>query len=210
RRLVRQVHQRRCPRLNEREPEEPRPHPLPPANISAGRRRGAHAQGGCISARIAAIFQSARLDIPPGDPAMPSRRDFLAASSVAAAGLALSPLAYSQESKKEGRKKLTVVTTLWNYRSHAWHMAERFLHGYPLRGKWHQPEFDVVSAYVDQSPDGDLSKLRAKEFGFTIEPTVAEALRCGGDKLAVDAVLLIGEHGKYPRNEFNQIQYPRY
>jgi hypothetical protein len=25
--------------------------------------------------------------------------------------------------------------------------------------------------------------------------TIAEALRCGGDTLAVDAVLLIGEHG---------------
>ncbi len=26
----------------------------------------------------------------------------------------------------------------------------------------------------------------------------------------MDSVLQIGEHGKYPRNEFNQIQYPRY
>jgi hypothetical protein len=34
--------------------------------------------------------------------------------------------------------------------------------------------------------------LRATEFGFPIYPTVAEALRNGGDKLAVDAVLLIG------------------
>ena len=41
-------------------------------------------------------------------------------------------------------------------------------------------------------------------------PTIAEALRCGGDKLAVDAVLMIGEHGDYPRNEKGQILYPRY
>ena len=39
---------------------------------------------------------------------------------------------------------------------------------------------------------------------------IAEALRCGGDKLAVDAVLIIGEHGDYPRNEIGQKQYPRY
>jgi hypothetical protein len=39
---------------------------------------------------------------------------------------------------------------------------------------------------------------------------VAEALRCGGTELAVDAVLLIGEHGDYPKNEFGQTQYPRY
>ena len=49
-----------------------------------------------------------------------------------------------------------------------------------------------------------------KEFGFTVYPTIAEALRCGGDKLAVDAVLIIGEHGDYPRNEKGQILYPRY
>lgn len=89
-------------------------------------------------------------------------------------------------------------------------MAERFLAGYPLRGRWHKPGLDVVSAYVDQRPDDDLSPGRAKEFGFTVYPTVAEALRCGGDKLDVDAVLLIGEHGEYSVNEFGQKQYPRY
>src|SRR6185503_15610340 len=56
----------------------------------------------------------------------------------------------------------------------------------------------------------DLSRRRAEEFGFKIYPTVADALRCGGDKLAVDAVLLIGEHGNYPVNAIGQKQYPRY
>jgi hypothetical protein len=107
-------------------------------------------------------------------------------------------------------KRLAVVTTLWNLRSHAWHMAERFLHGYPKNGRWHRPPFKVVSAYVDQRPATDLSGKRAEEFGFTVYPTVAEALRCGGEKLAVDGVLLIGEHGNYPSNEIGQKLYPRY
>jgi hypothetical protein len=51
---------------------------------------------------------------------------------------------------------------------------------------------------------------RAREFGFRVYPTVAEALRCGGDRLAVDGVLLIGEHGEYPTNEKGQKLYPRY
>jgi hypothetical protein len=108
------------------------------------------------------------------------------------------------------RKKLAVVTTEWRERSHAWHMAERFLGGYPIKGKWHRPPIDVVSAYVDQFPKNDLSRDRAKESGFTIYKTVAEALRNGSDKLAVDAVLIIGEHGNYPDNEFGQKKYPRY
>jgi hypothetical protein len=138
---------------------------------------------------------------------MLTRRSFL---QVSGATLLSVPLARGAEPLAAGRKRLAVVTTLWNYRSHAWHMAERFLGGFPLRGKWHRPEIDVVSAYVDQQPDGDLSRSRADESGFTIYPTVAEALRCGGDKLAVDAVLLIGEHGDYPVNEIGQKQYPRY
>ena len=54
---------------------------------------------------------------------------------------------------------------------------ERFLHGYPIGGKWHRPPFEVVAAYVDQKPEGDLSRGRSEEFGFKIFPTVAEALR---------------------------------
>lgn len=136
-----------------------------------------------------------------------SRRQFMGACS---AGLLTLPFLGAESTAVAPRKKLAVVTTLWNYRSHAWHMAERFLVGYPLRGKWHRPPFDVVSAYVDQSPEGDLSKKRSAEFGFKIYPTVAEALCQGGDKLAVDAVLLIGEHGEYPINEYGQKQYPRH
>jgi hypothetical protein len=138
---------------------------------------------------------------------MLTRRSFLASSSSAAAIASLSNLGLAQSSAP---KRLAVVTTLWNYRSHAWHMAERFLHGYPRQGKWHKPPLQVVSAYVDQRPEGDLSQKRSEEFGFKIYPTVAAALRCGGDKLAVDAVLQIGEHGNYPVNAIGQKQYPRY
>lgn len=138
---------------------------------------------------------------------MLTRRDFV--GSVAAGLMATSP-AMAGAAGDEPRKKLAVVTTLWNYHSHAWHMAERFLGGYPLRGAWHRPGLEVVSAYVDQTPKGDLSRQRSEEFGFPIYRTIAEALRCGGEELAVDAVLIIGEHGDYPVNAIGQKQYPRH
>ncbi len=134
---------------------------------------------------------------------MHTRRTFLGTAGAAL----LAPHLYAAEPAK---KKLAVVTNIWHDRSHAWHMAERFLHGYPVEGKWHRPPIEVVSAFVDQKPETDLSAGRAKEFGFKIYPTIDEALCCAGKALAVDAVLLIGEHGKYDRNEFNQIKYPRY
>ena len=139
--------------------------------------------------------------------AMLTRRNFL---GTVAAGMVGGTLICAAEPTKGARKRLAVVTTVWTYKSHAWHMAERFLHGYPRQGKWHRAEFDVVAAYVDQKPDGDLSKSRSDEFGFPIYPTIAETLRCGGDNMAVDAVLIIGEHGDYPNNEFGQKKYPRY
>ena len=100
---------------------------------------------------------------------------------------------------------------MYRYLSHAQHIGDRFLVGYPRDGAWHKPDMKVVSLYVDQKPDGDQSAARAKEFGF---PGVSRRLprRCGAAaaKLAVDAVLVIGEHGDYPRNDKGQVLYPRY
>ena len=135
---------------------------------------------------------------------MISRRTFLTALG---GSLAAAPLSWAGTTN---RRRLAIVTTEWRYRSHAWHMGERFLVGYPIEGRWHQPPLDVVSAYVDQQPPNDLSRSRSEEFGFPIYPSIAEALRCGGNKLAVDAVLVIGEHGDYPRNAIGQKLYPRY
>jgi hypothetical protein len=107
-------------------------------------------------------------------------------------------------------KRIAIVATVYRYLSHAQHIGDRFLVGYPKNGKWHKPDMKVVSLYVDQKPDGDQSAARAKEFEFSVYPTIAETLRCGGSKLAVDAVLVIGEHGEYSRNDKGQVLYPRH
>ena len=107
-------------------------------------------------------------------------------------------------------KRIAVITTIYRYLSHAQHFADRFLVGYPRQGRWHRPDMKIASLYVAQRPEGEQGQDRAREFGFAVYPTIAEALRCGGDELAVDAVLLIGEHGDYPTNEKGQVLYPRY
>ena len=107
-------------------------------------------------------------------------------------------------------KRIAVIATIYRYLSHAQHFADRFLVGYPYGGRWQRPDCKIVSLYVDQQPEGDQSQDRAREFGFAVYPTIAEALRCGGHELACDAVLIIGEHGEYPDNEKGQKLYPRY
>ena len=107
-------------------------------------------------------------------------------------------------------QRVAVIATIYTYLSHAQHFVDRFLVGYPYEGRWHHPDVEVVSMYVDQYPQDDQSADRAREFGFTVYPTVGEALCCGGSGLAVDGVLIMGEHGNYGRNELGQILYPRY
>jgi len=143
---------------------------------------------------------------------MLDRRQFV--QSIGASALA-SRFALAENNREEtagrgARKRLAVIATHWTYLSHAQHIADRFLQGYPHQGRWHRPAMDVVSLYVDQKPENDQSALRAKQFKFGVYPTIAETLRCGGSKLDVDAVLIIAEHGNYPKNEKGQILYPRY
>jgi hypothetical protein len=70
---------------------------------------------------------------------------------------------------------------------------------------------DLVALYVEQVGDNDLSRERAgRHPQMRIYPTIAEALTQGKNKLAVDGVLLIGEHGNYPKNNKGQTLYPRY
>jgi hypothetical protein len=107
--------------------------------------------------------------------------------------------------------RLAAIVTEYRKFSHAEHIVDRFLFGYGWEGRHHKPEMEVVSLYVDQKPPGDLSRSRAAEFPkMRIAPTIADALTDGGRTLSVDGVLLIGEHGAYPRNERGQTLYPRY
>src|SRR6476469_2672523 len=102
---------------------------------------------------------------------MLTRRTFLQATAAVAVAQTPQP------------KRIAIITTIYRYLSHGQHMGDRFLVGYPFEGAWHKPNTQVVSLYVDQKPEGDLSEARAKEFGFKVYPTIAETLRCGGDKL---------------------------
>ena len=107
-------------------------------------------------------------------------------------------------------KLAAVVTTYFKY-SHAQHIVDRFLDGYGWNGAHHYPPMDLVSLYVDQVGDNDLSRERAgRHPAMKIYPSIADALTLGTGRLAVDGVVLVGEHGNYPRNEKGQTKYPRY
>jgi hypothetical protein len=114
-------------------------------------------------------------------------------------------------STKTNRPRIAAITTEYRKFSHTQHIVDRFLEGYGWNGRHHRPEMDIVSLYVDQTPEGDLSGDRSARFPtMKIYHSVADALTLGTSDLAVDGVLLIGEHGTYAQNEKGQRLYPRY
>ncbi|QEH35645.1 hypothetical protein OJF2_42000 [Aquisphaera giovannonii] len=147
-----------------------------------------------------------------------SRRRFLEST---AAGMMLAPaLGASRTEDPPRRPKVAALASTYFYLSHAYHIVGRFLDGFPHyaggpaaegRGdSLHRPGFDVASLYIEQASDAtDLGRAKAKAYGVRLSPTIEDALTLGTGKLAVDAVLLIAEHGDYPLNEKLQKLYPR-
>jgi hypothetical protein len=142
-----------------------------------------------------------------------NRREFAAA---AAASLPTSLLAIDlprstpPKRPNPATKKLGVVTTVDYYLSHAYHICGRFLNGYLRGNEYHFPNFEIAGMYVDQRRKNDLSADQAQKYGFRLCDNIADALTLGTGTLAVDGVLLIGEHGDYPYNAKGQKLYPRY
>ena len=86
------------------------------------------------------------------------------------------------------------ITTVYRKWSHADVILGKLLEGY-LHDGGEKPSIRLASLYVDQFPEGDLSKDLAAKHGFRLCKTIPEALTLGGDRLAVDGVLLIGGSG---------------
>lgn len=107
------------------------------------------------------------------------------------------------------KPKVAVVMNVWFPNSHADVFVSRLLEGYRLNGVSHRPRLDTVSFYVDQFPPNDMAREQAAEYGVKIYKSVKDALCLGGEKLAVQGVAVIGEHGDYPRTPRGNFMYPR-
>jgi hypothetical protein len=106
-------------------------------------------------------------------------------------------------------KRIAAVVTEYRDNSHADVIVGRLLDTHTLDGQGRVSPLKLLSLYTDQVPENDLSRSLAQTHQFKIYPTVAETLTLGGDQLAVDGVLLVAEHGKYPRSETSQVVYPK-
>lgn len=124
--------------------------------------------------------------------------------------------------------QIAVIATTYFPFSHADVIVSRWLEAWPGDQSvgW-APQTQIASLFVDQIPprdwgelsdferqrtfnaDIDMARFMSQKHAVPLYPTIREALCLGGETLAVDGVLLIGEHGDYPLNERGQKLYPR-
>src|SRR5262245_27681579 len=137
-----------------------------------------------------------------------SRRSFCRTAGLASvAPWLVDGLSAGQPQRKP---RVAVIYTVNFFRSHAFNFLENCLRPLLFNGRLVEPMVEVASLYADQIvDDGDLTHDTSHRFGAQYCMRIEDALTLGTDSLAVDGVLLIGEHGNYPDNALGQREYPR-
>src|SRR5436190_3378904 len=106
-------------------------------------------------------------------------------------------------------KNVAAIVTIYTHNSHADVIVSKILQGFNLDNQPPYPALKLVSLYTDQTAPTDIGQALARKHGVRLSPSIADALTMGGRDLAVDGVLLIGEHGNYPVSDTGRIMYPR-
>ncbi|MDA0835686.1 MAG: hypothetical protein O2955_16840 [Planctomycetota bacterium] len=106
-------------------------------------------------------------------------------------------------------KKLAAVVTVYHTNSHADVIIGRVVLGNQLDGSEPWPGLEIVSLYADQKVDNDPGVALCEQHNIRQSQSIADALTLGTGELAVDGVLMIGEHGRYPDSVYGQTEFPK-
>lgn len=105
--------------------------------------------------------------------------------------------------------QVAAITTLYRHNTHADVILSRLLQTDTLDHKGQTSPLDMRSLYVDQVGEGDYSRPFSERYHVPLAASVTEALTLGRDRLSVDGVLVVAEHGQYPVSSTGQVIYPK-
>lgn len=142
-----------------------------------------------------------------------TRRDCLKYAATATvfgtAGLRLASAQRTGDKSADLTPKLVAaVITAYCKGLHADVLVGKILEGWKQDGG-PGPALKLASMYVDQFPDPDMARAMADQYDVPLFDTIEQAVTVGGDRIPVDGVISIGEHGSYPSNDKEQHLYPR-
>ncbi len=109
----------------------------------------------------------------------------------------------------DGPRRIAAICTIYHPCSHADAIVTKFLKGMSTDEACHAPEVEIAALYIDHVLENDIGLELARHHGVPVYPSIRRALHAGTGRLAVDGVLLVGEHGDYPWNERGRHMYPR-
>lgn len=153
-----------------------------------------------------------------------NRRRFIKKSVFTLAGLSLlpgwgaaegsnseltGPLDHEMLADDQGLKRIAFICNTYRNSSHADVIGTKLFIGIPTDDGMVKPKVKIVSMWIDQIGSNDTGVRIGAMNGAVIYPTIEEALCLGGDKLAVDGVVFVGEHGDYKYNRLGEKLYPR-
>lgn len=105
-------------------------------------------------------------------------------------------------------KSVAAAVTIYRAGSHADVILGKILEGWKQDGG-KGPALTLAGVYIDQFPNDDMGRAICAKHGVPIFDSIEKAITLGQDRIAVDGVISIGEHGDYPINDFEQQLYPR-
>ncbi len=110
-----------------------------------------------------------------------------------------------------GRPRIACLVTFWGAPgSHADWIVTKLIDGYWWQGAHTPSRVDVASVYIHQLDTSVLGQKVCRAKNIPIYKTVGEAVMLGGTELAVDGVVIVGEHGDYPTDLKGHWLLPRW
>ena len=133
-----------------------------------------------------------------GPNALFTRREMLGMAGMASLTALMGAASGAVPQQAQKKPRIACLATYWAApRSHADWIFTKLLDGYWWQGAYMASRVEVVSVYIHQFEQSGLGQKICQAKGIPIFNKVGETVTLGGEELAVDGVVIVGEHGNY-------------